>query len=104
MPLTVSQRRDLVMADRSLDAAVVGRTVRDLLAANPDVTLYDCELALRDAAAHSYLIHNPNGGYIVVVGVQAWREALQAQGIEAKDNARILQSRRMAAGPTPGVA
>jgi hypothetical protein len=103
MPLTVQQRRDLLRADRSQESGKVAACIIDVLNDSPDVTLYDCELALRDAAAHSYIVANGDG-FRIVFGMQSQLLALMEAGIEAQDNARILQSSRMAAGPTPGAA
>lgn len=56
MPLTHEQRRDLLLAERSHDAGTIRDALRKILHDNDAVTLLDCEMALRDAAAKTYLV------------------------------------------------
>jgi len=94
MPITARQTYDLLLADRTRDPALVAAMVQEVLADNPTATLLDCEMAFRDAAAHSYVVADVEG-YRIVIGVQAQRAALQATGIEAQDHASLLRSSRM---------
>jgi hypothetical protein len=48
--LTPKQRHALVVADRTRDVRVVAAIIADVLAANPDVNLFDVETAFRDSA------------------------------------------------------
>jgi hypothetical protein len=105
--ITPEQRHRLLMADRTFDeharSSNVAAAIIDVLNDNPEATLYDCELAFRDAAGRSYVIANGDG-FRIVFGMFAWREALKIAGLEAKDHARLLQSSRMAQGQAPGAA
>lgn len=56
MPLSLEQRRDLLRAERSRDAATIRAELQRILRDNRTVTLLDCEMALRDAAAKTFLV------------------------------------------------
>jgi hypothetical protein len=93
--LLPGQRHQLVIADCTRESSAVTAAVIDVLNDNPDATLHDCEMAFRDAAAHSYIVADGDG-FRIVFGMFAWRDALSKAGIEAKDHARLLQEHRAA--------
>jgi len=95
--LRPDQRHALLLADRTLDLDEVHEAVSYVLSVNPNATLMDCEMAFRDAAAHSYLI-STGDGFRVVIGMFAWRVALGKERISAEQNhGRLLQYSRVAA-------
>jgi len=99
--LTPDHRHALLIADRTLDVEQVRLAVVYVLTSNPGATLLDCEMALRDAAAHSYLIGTPDG-FRVVIGMMAWRIALKKEGLTAEHNhGRLLQYGRVAESQAP---
>jgi len=104
--LTPDQRHSLLLADRSRDAEAIRLTVMDVLDENESATLLDCEMCFRDAAAQTYLVMDEDGVLHILIGVQAWLEKMLEVSKQAnRDNhARLLQSRRVATGTTPGAA
>jgi hypothetical protein len=74
--LTAAHRHQILLADRSRDVATVTAAVRDVLAANPLTTLPEIELALRDAAAQSYVIAD-GADFRIVIGIAARLAALK---------------------------
>ena len=74
--LLPGQRHALLLADRSRDIGVIRAAIHKVLADNPDATLLDCELAFRDAAAHTYLVMDHHGALYIVLGMQAWKAKL----------------------------
>jgi hypothetical protein len=102
--ITPEQRHELLLADRTLDVDQVRTAIENVMGENPDATLLDCEMALRDAAAHSYLVMSLDGVTLhIVLGMQAWRAALANVNTEARANhGLLLRSSRMAKGQAPG--
>lgn len=90
--LTPKQRHQLLLADRAHHAGVIRRAIAEVLAANPDASLLDVELALRDGAAQAYLIAS-GGGLSIVFGFPAGRSALVAGGMTPAANRAILTAR-----------
>jgi hypothetical protein len=89
MPLDPKQRHRLLMADRTADPAWISAVIEHLIAADPTVALAEVEGALRDAAAHSYVIGGP-GKFSVVIGMPAMLAAIAAAGITAAANRAML--------------
>jgi len=89
MPLDPRQRHKVLMADRTRDAAWITAVIENVLTADPTVTLDGIEGALRDAAAHSYVIGGP-GKFSVVIGMPAMLAAIAAAGITAAANRAML--------------
>ena len=59
--LRADQRHALLLADRSHDAGLIRETINRVLNDNASVTLLDCEMAFRDAAASTYLVAGEAG-------------------------------------------
>jgi len=89
MPLDPKQRHRLLMADRTGDVGWITATIEQLLASDPDVDLFDCEAALREAAAQSYVIAD-GAGFRIVGGVQAWVAELDRLGRTPEQNRQAL--------------
>jgi len=90
--LTPHERRAVLLADRSKDAVAIADTIAAVMAANPEVTLLDCEMALRAAAGSGYLIGTGNGCKIVI-GMPAWIAALDRLGRTPQANRDALAVR-----------
>ena len=88
--ITAAQRHQLEVADRTRDIDVIGIIVDDMLVEHPTVTPLDIETALRDAAAHTYLIANDEGEFFVVIGMQDWLNALEQNGMTPEQNRAAL--------------
>ena len=73
----------LLLADRTVTAAVT-----EVLAANPDATLFDIEMAFRDVGARAYGIAGPEP--TIVLGMRAWRAALGRAGVSPEENRAAL--------------
>ena len=100
MPLDPKQRHKLLMADRTCDATWIAAVVENLLAADPTVTLDEIEAALRDAAAHSYVVACPGKTFRVITGgMPEWRAALVEAGVTAAENRAALQDTHPAVLP-----
>jgi hypothetical protein len=85
--ITAEQRRQLLAADRSGNRQVITDMVQLTLAAG--VSALDVELALRDGAAHTYLIAG-KGAISIVLGMAAWRAELERSGVTPEQNRRDL--------------
>ena len=72
--ITPEHRRQLLVADRTGDRHVIAEIVQHVIACG--VTPLEAELALRDGAAHTYLIAGDEK-IAIVLGMSAWRKALQ---------------------------
>lgn len=92
MPITAKQRHQLLVADRTRSGGWITAVVEHLLTADPAVTLLDVKAAFRDAGAQAYVI----GGdpFEIVLGVSAWRAALERCGVTAAKNWAALADRR----------
>ena len=89
MTITVEQRQQLLVADRTRDIEVISHIVDDMLVEHPDVTPLDIEMCFRDAAAQTYLIA-AGGTLSIVLGMPAWRDALNAAGVSPDQNRAAL--------------
>ena len=87
--LTPKQRRKLLVADRT-HAGWVCAVIEHMLAADPTMTLAEVDAALRDAAAHSYLIAGPGETFHVITGMPAWHQALAEVGLSPQENRAAL--------------
>ena len=85
--ITAEHRRKLLVADRTGDGKIVAEMVQIVLAAG--VTPLEAELALRDGAAHFYLIAGDEK-ISVVRGMTAWRKTLQRTGRTPEANRAAL--------------
>ena len=90
--ISAAGRHVLLVADRTRDPAVVAAMVESVMAENPAVTLIDIETAFRDGAAQSYII--AGDPFEIVIGMPAWRAALDELGIEPEDNRETLRLTR----------
>jgi hypothetical protein len=86
--ITPRQRHQLLLADISRDVATVTAAVTEVLAANPDATLFDIEMAFRDVGARAYVIASPEP--TIVLGMRAWRAALGRAGVSPEENRAAL--------------
>jgi hypothetical protein len=87
--LTAKQRHRLLMADRTHDAGWVAAVIENMLAADPTLILTEVEAALRDAAAHSYVIGDV-GKFRIVIGMPAMLAAADAAGGSIEQNRTAL--------------
>lgn len=92
--ITPHQRRTLLIADRSRQTSIVTAAVIDVLNANPETTLHDCEIAFRDGAAQSYIIADGGDNFRIVFGIVARRDALLRMGIDVREHMARLKQRR----------
>ena len=88
MALSLDQQHALLIAERSRDVGVIAAAVNDVLAENPHATLLDIETAFRDEGSHVYLIAGPT--LSVVIGMPAWRVALDRAGLSPETNRMAL--------------
>jgi len=88
MALSLDQQHALLIAERSRDVGVITAAVNDVLAENPHATLLDIETAFRDEGSHVYLIAGPT--LSVVIGMPAWRAALDRAGLSPETNRMAL--------------
>jgi hypothetical protein len=84
MPLDPKQRRKLLMADRTRDAAWITAAIEHLVAADPTVTLDEIEGALRDAAGSAYVVAGER--FEVVIGMPAMLAAVATVGMTPLEN------------------
>jgi hypothetical protein len=91
--LDLAQVRTLLLAERSRDVAVITDAVDAVLATSPEVSPLDIEMVFRDAGSPVYLIGKPE--LTIVVGMPAWRSALDRLGMSPEANRQAL------AGKTP---
>lgn len=90
MPLTAKQRQLLVAADNSGDTERMTQTIVAILDANHGVTLLDIEIALRDAAAATYLIAAGDGATATLHLCRGMPAMLAALAGQKPDHNRML--------------
>lgn len=91
MTISDDQRRQLLAADRTRDVDVIATIVDTMLDENDNLAPLDVEMCFRDAAAQTYLVaDDANESISVVLGMPAWREALNAAGITPDQNRAAL--------------
>ena len=93
MSLSPKQRHALLAADRTRDVRVVAAIIADVLAANPDVNLFDVETAFRDGACATYLVVTADR-FEVVIGMPAMLAAVAAAGMTPEQNRMALAASR----------
>ena len=84
MTLSLDQRHALLIAERSRDIDIITAAVTAVLATNRGATLLDVEMAFREGGSPVYLIASPT--LSVVIGMPAWRAALDRAGLTAEAN------------------
>jgi hypothetical protein len=82
--LSLDQHHALLIAERSRDVDVITAIVAKVLAANPDATPLDIEMAFREGGSHVYLI--AGSALSVVIGAPAWRAELDRAGLSPETN------------------
>ena len=82
--LDLAQVRTLLLAERSRDVAVITEAVDAVLATSPEVSPLDIEMVFRDAGSPIYLIGKPE--LTIVIGMPAWRSALDRLGMSPQEN------------------
>ena len=87
--ITDKQRHMVLVADRTRDLDVIATIIDTLLAENKNLSPLDVEAALRDAAAHAYLIAAASK-LSVVIGMPAWKSALAELGVTPDENRAAL--------------
>lgn len=90
MPISHEQRRDLLRAERTRDAATIRDALRKILRDNDAVTLLDCEMALRDAAAKTYLIAGSKDWVTICFSLVDAKAALERARINPGKNWALL--------------
>ena len=88
MTLSLNQCHSLLLAEQSRDASVITAAITDVLAANSETNLLEIEMAFRDAGSPVYLIAKPE--LTVVIGMPAWRNALDRLGTTPRENRYAL--------------
>ena len=56
LPLSSTQRHQLLLADRSHDTAAIAAAIEVALRDNPNASLLEIEMAFRDSASTTYLV------------------------------------------------
>ena len=95
--ITPKQRRKILLADQTRDAAWITAAIEHLLAADPTVTLLDIEIAFRDGGAYSYVIAGQGKMVQVVLGMKDWLAALKAAGLSPDANRAALAAKPLTA-------
>ena len=93
--ITPKQRRKILLADQTRDAAWITAAIEHLLAADPTVTLL--EIAFRDGGAYSYVIAGQGKMVQVVLGMKDWLAALKAAGLSPDANRAALAAKPLTA-------
>ena len=86
--LDLHQVHRLLVAERSRDIGVITAAVNDVLATSPEVSPLDIEMVFRDAGSPAYLISKPE--LTIVLGMPAWRSALERLGMSPQENRYAL--------------
>lgn len=94
MPLSRRQKQQLLLADRGYDASAVMAAIAALTRENDTATLLDCEMALRDAAAWSFLVAVPGAEFEVLGGTLAMCGRLAGLGVTLEQNRERLAAAR----------
>jgi DNA-binding CsgD family transcriptional regulator len=95
MSISPTQRRRLIVADRSFDPAAIATVVASVLAENPALSLLDAEVAFRDARCAAYLLAL-GPGFEVIVGIRACLIRLAALDRSFDQNREMLAASRAA--------
>ena len=92
MALSLDQHHALLIAERSRDVDVITAIVAKVLAANPNATPLDIEMAFREGGSHVYLIAGSE--LSVAIGAPAWRAELDRAGLSPETNRIALAATR----------
>jgi hypothetical protein len=97
--LTPKQRHRLLLADRTRDVAWITAVVEHVLAADPTLTLAEVETAFRDAGGSACVVARRDvpTGFVIVIGMPAWRSALDRAGVTAAENRAALVGKPLTA-------
>ena len=93
--LDLKQAHKLLMADRTRDAVWISAAIEHVLTADPTVTLAEVESAFREAGGSTYVIarRDMSSGFVIAIGMPAWRSALDRAGLTAQANRDTLAAR-----------
>jgi hypothetical protein len=95
MPLSLQHRHAVLLADRTRDVRTITTVITEVLAANPETTPLDIEIALRAATGQAYLVANSTtAGFGIVLGTPAWQAALADAGLTVEQNWAVLARRK----------
>ena len=86
--LDLAQVRTLLLAERSRDVAVITEADDAVLATSPEKSPIDIEMVFRGAGSPVYLIGKPR--LTIVIGMPAWRSALDRLGMSPEQNRQAL--------------
>ena len=86
--LDLHQVHRLLAAERSRDIGGITAAVNYVLATSPEVSPLDIDMVFRDAGSPVYLIGKPE--LTIVVGMPAWRSALDRLGMSPQENRYAL--------------
>ena len=84
MPLALDQAHALLIAERSRDAATIIEAIEAVLAMSSETNLFEIDQVFRDAGSPVYLIAKPE--LTIVIGMPAWRRALDCLGMSPQEN------------------
>ena len=91
MALSLDERHALLLPDRSRDVGQITVVIEHVLPANSDVSLFDVEMAFRDAACAAYVITGPSKTFHVITGgLPAMLAAVAAAGRSIEKNRAAL--------------
>ena len=99
MPLALDQAHALLIAERSRDATKITEAISAVLAANSETNLLEIEEVFRDAGSSVYLIAEPE--LTIVIGMSAWRSALDRLGMSPQESRYALAGIHRRARPRP---
>jgi hypothetical protein len=99
MPLALDQAHALLIAERSRDATTITEAISAVLAANSETNLLEIEEVFRDAGSSVYLIAEPR--LTIVIGMSAWRSALDRLGMSPQESRYALAASTAAASAAP---
>jgi len=88
MPLALDQAHAFLIAERSRDATTITEAISAVLAANSETNLLEIEEVFRDAGSSVYLIAEPE--LTIVIGMSAWRSALDRLGMSPQESRYAL--------------
>jgi hypothetical protein len=84
MPLALDQAHALLIAERSRDVVTITEAIEAVMAMSPETNLLEVEEVFRDAGSPVYLIAQPE--LTIVIGMPAWRRALDCLGMSPQEN------------------
>ena len=84
MALALDQAHVLLIAERSRHAATIAEAIEAVLAMSPETNLLEVEEVFRHAGSPVYLIAQPE--LTIVIGMPAWRRALDCLGMSPQES------------------